>query len=784
MNVGSMRIFVFKVHHSVIFGLLFLNLHCFSQSNTSTFILKGKDFDINVEPTSFSMLIKNKNGQSAYASRPGEKSAIANLQVSDNSARWDFPDKGIRVELNLNDDYVDVDIYSDRINSYSWPMISDDVVAYTLPWHQGKYIPARDPKWIGFWNYAGEMTVEQSLSMQFMGINYKDFALVFIIKNMFNNELELKGTQSLGLKFTHEFPATVKEKKYGFRIYTTKNNPVDIAKAYKDYIASIGRFVTLEEKAEKNPNIRKLYGAPFIYLWGNQFVVNENVKDWNGFVNFFVTSLSRPKPNVSKQILQLNKNNEAFNELNKIFKDWKSSSVVSKYEQNLIIGALNIALTSDGFYAKDLWNETEIDTAVRTHINRGVSNLSEMELYDLNKNLFYAAYKNYLKPISEWGNGTSAFVLDKLQEMNVKKAWLGLESFQPAFIHPEFLKKANDLGYLIGVYDSYHSIHQPGKEMWETAKFSDTTLFYTSTIINKDGSVNKGFQGVGRKLNPTLSMPAVKARMNDLLGNGFAFNSWFIDCDATGEVFDDYSKGHITSQAQDVEARLQRMAWIRDAKDMVIGSEGGNDFAASTIAFAHGLCSPGFVWQDLDWRKNKESKYYFGPYFSPTGGVPTHFSKQVPIKELYHYVYYDCKFNLPLFQLVYNNSVIVSHHWGFGSLKLLDEVRNNKLREILYNFPPLYNLDRDEIIKQEKTIASHLKVFGKTHSTAIKSEMTDFKYLSDDKMIQETVFGNVLNIIANFSNKEYKFKSDIIPAMSLLIIYPDENKKEIYTPIQ
>ena len=784
MKTKNLKKFVSVVYGLPLGLLLFFSLESCSQSSVLPIILKGKNYDIALEPASFSVVMKTKNGHGVYASKTQEKSAVTNLQVKDNGASWEFPDKNIRVTLELKDEYLDVDIYSDKVNSFTWPTISDDPVSYMLPWHQGKYIPARDPKWIEFCNYAGDMTGAVDLSMQFMGVNYKDFALVFIIKNMFNNELQLKGSGSLGLNFTHEFPATVKEKKYGFRIYITKNDPVTIAKTYKDYMVENGSFLTLEQKAEKNPNIRKLYGAPFIYLWGNEFVVKENVKNWNEFVKFFAASINSSKPNVSNRILQLNKNSEAYNELNKICKEYKNTEAVSKYTKNLFTAALNLAMESRDFYDAGLWNETAMDPAIKAYIRKGVTNLTQVELYDLNKNLFYLAYKNYVEPVSEWGNGTSSFVLNKLQEMGIKKAWLGLESFQPAYMHPEFLELANDKGYLMGTYDSYHSIHAPGKEQWETAKFTDTTLFYTSAIINKDGSVNKGFQGVGRKLNPTLSLQSVKERIDNLLDNGFKFNSWFIDCDATGEIFDDYAKSRMTTQSQDVEARLQRMEWIRDAKQMVIGSEGGNDFAATTIAFAHGLCSPGFVWSDLDWRTNKESKYYFGPYFSPDGGVPIHMTKQVPIKEIYHYVYYDCRFNLPLFQLVYNNSVIVSHHWGHGSLKMIDEVRNNKLREILYNFPPLYNLDRNEITRHEKTIASHLKVFAKTHAKAIRSAMTDFGYLTKDKLVQRTRFGNILDIIANFSDKAYKHESDMIPAMSLLIIYKDENKKEIYTPVQ
>ena len=102
-------------------------------------------------------------------------------------------------------------------------------------------------------------------------------------------------------------------------------------------------------------------------------------------------------------------------------------------------------------------------------------------------------------------------------------------------------------------------------------------------------------------------------------------------------------------------------------------------------AFVH----PDFSGMTLTGGKIKNPNIISVPIIPRMEESPIHMTKQVPIKEIYHYVYYDCRFNLPLFQLVYNNSVIVSHHWASGSLKMIDEVRNNKLREILYNFPPV-----------------------------------------------------------------------------------------------
>ena len=71
------------------------------------------------------------------------------------------------------------------------------------------------------------------------------------------------------------------------------------------------------------------------------------------------------------------------------------------------------------------------------------------------------------------------------------------------------------------------------------------------------------------------------------------------------KFYDDYSPNHITTQKEDINARLKRMEFIRDNKKMVIGSEGGNDFASQTIAFAHGIETPVIAWTDKDMKKIK-----------------------------------------------------------------------------------------------------------------------------------------------------------------------------------
>ncbi len=59
----------------------------------------------------------------------------------------------------------------------------------------------------------------------------------------------------------------------------TNNDAVSIAKLYKDDIVRKGEFKTLQEKARKNKEIEKLYGAAHFYFW-NQNGLSENNINW------------------------------------------------------------------------------------------------------------------------------------------------------------------------------------------------------------------------------------------------------------------------------------------------------------------------------------------------------------------------------------------------------------------------------------------------------------------------------------------------------------------------
>jgi hypothetical protein len=318
----------------------------------------------------------------------------------------------------------------------------------------------------------------------------------------------------------------------------------------------------------------------------------------------------------------------------------------------------------------------------------------------------------------------------------------------------------------------------PGeRDTWETAQFDDPSLYETGAILKANGLPRKGFKQKGHLLSPAAARPHVERRVASLM-KAFRCNSWFVDCDAFGEVFDDYAPAHLATQASDAAERVSRMRWIGDTYHAVIGSEGGSAFAAGAIDFAHGIMTPVVAWGDPDLMKDKKSKFYLGAYYPSDG--PAIFFKQVPMKDEHRRLYADPKFRLPLYQIVFHDSVVATHQWGYGSLKFEDPGRTRELLELLYNVPPLYHLNQAEWRKRKDEIVAHLAFFAPLHKRAALLPMTGFEWLTEDRTVQRTTFGDSVELTANFGDAVYRSSGLEIPPHAIVARHPGSGETAVF----
>ena len=704
-------------------------------------------------------------------------SNITEFSQGDNTVSWWLPERFLTVRFKLIDDSLSVEFIQDKLtddaSSLIWPVIEDfeSLRGYILPFFQGSYVPKDDVKWQDFLTERGPIDTTAGLSMPFWGLHLDERTLTYILTNPFNNQIRFNktSTSGLGIKVSHAFTPNWERKTYGLRISFGTASPVAPAKQYRQYVMENAEFVSFAEKIQKNPAAEKLLGAAHAYLWGGKLLSQYDVTDWKAFA----TRLNGDS-GVARQIwTQLNA------EAREAIRDIAQSTYPFKYSLRVVSRALSEQLEKPSFYNTTAWTGVPLTPEAEALISRDVSTLSMPELYRRNCLLFYTVFSDALRHPDEWGDGLSVKLLERFAENGLDRLWLGVDSWQNGFRHPTAVAKAKELGYLIGPYDSYHSIHHPDeKDTWETAQF-DLSLYETGAILKADGTKNRGFKKKGYHLSPLVAQPYVENRVNSIVTQmPTDFNSWFIDCDAYGELFDDYSPSHPATQLDDMNARLARIAWIRDTHNMVVGSEGGAAYAAATLHFAHGMMRPVIGWGDPD-MKSKTSPYYVGGYWPPE--APAIHIKQVPLKSRYLHLYFAPRFRLPLYQIVFHDSVVTTSHWGSGSLKFKNAIGTFALLELLYNVPPLYHLNMAEFSKHKTWIKRHYAFFSPLHRQIGGQTMTDFEWLSDDRRVQRTEFGDVVEIFANFGADAFEYRGMIIPGKSVVAIWINTGKVEVFS---
>ena len=698
-------------------------------------------------------------GDITVASPQADLGPAADERIDGNRATWSLPDVGMSVTMELEGDALTTRFVSDGAGEFAWPGIPGEVArGWILPLHEGSYVPTEHAEWQRFLIERGATDTTEGLSMPFWGLDCGDYTLTYIATNELNNAYRFEERDGrLSMSFGHEFTRNWDHKEYGLTIRLGGPSPIEPARKYREWVIGRGEFVSMRRKIERTPEAAKLLGAAHIYLWGDKLLTRHDVRGWPEFVKALRASASPP---LARLVSRLDEDAVA------ALADIEADAIVYKYLKDTLTDGISEALRGSGYYNAAAWRDVELPDEATQLLAADRATLNEPDIYRLNGLLLTAALPDLLLPPETWGDGVSTKMINRFVADGLDRLWLGLDSWQGGFRHPAAIERAQDAGYLIGPYDSFHSIHDPDEEdTWETAQF-DRALYETGAIVRADGSYKRGFKQKGYNLSPIAARPHVERRVTWIVDSmRRPYNSWFVDCDAYGELFDDYSELHPATQLDDMRERLRRMAWIVDEHGAVVGSEGGSAYAASTIHFAHGMTTPVVGWGDPDF-KDKESPYYLGGYWPSDG--PAVFTKQVPLKPEYYLPYFDPTYRLPLFQTAFHDSVVTTHQWGYASLKFSDQIATTALAEALYSVPPMYHMNLDEYRKHRTRMLAHYSFLSPILRAFALEALTDFEWVTEDRLVQRTVFGDAGEVVANFGDQAYEHGGARIPARGVL----------------
>jgi hypothetical protein len=76
----------------------------------------------------------------------------------------------------------------------------------------------------------------------------------------------------------------------------------------------------------------------------------------------------------------------------------------------------------------------------------------------------------------------------------------------------------------------------------------------------------------------------------------------------------------------------------------------------------------------------------------------------------------------------------------------------------------------------------HYAFFSPLHRKLGFLPMTEFSWLTPDRLVQRTIFGNKTELIANYSDEPFEYQSTIIPSRSIIVKSLENNETEVYTP--
>lgn len=347
-----------------------------------------------------------------------------------------------------------------------------------------------------------------------------------------------------------------------------------------------------------------------------------------------------------------------------------------------------------------------------------------------------------------WGDGRDPETIRQMRDLGLTRMWLGYDADEHPMT-PEAVAAAKDAGYLAGPYDSWANAQDPAIADNPSSQWPG--LWPDGCVHDANGTPETGFGGRGCYLssqaleqNPRL----YQDRYARMTANGA--DTYFLDVDAAGEFFDDQSPAHPMTQRQDRDNRLKRMRWLADDREQVLGSESAGAWAAPALAFDHGAQTP---ISDRLWKLQRDRQTWGG--YSPAGAPKLYF-QPVDLPADLATAMFDPVYRVPLYETALHDSLVNLDRWELSYYKLPQQQTMRALTAILNNTPLNFVLDRETLTAHGPEIARLQQFFAPLHEAAGALPMTDYRWLTDDHLVQRTVFGDgTLTVTANFGTTDH-----------------------------
>jgi hypothetical protein len=312
---------------------------------------------------------------------------------------------------------------------------------------------------------------------------------------------------------------------------------------------------------------------------------------------------------------------------------------------------------------------------------------------------------------------------------------------------PEVIKAMNDMdGVLTSRYDIYQDLMDPQivKDKlrgvhpdWTQAGWPDDIM------LDQNGKPREGWRVRGKDgqmypcgvLCDKQALKYAEQRVPAELKT-HPYRCRFIDTTTASSWRECYHPEHPMTRSESRHWKMELLRYMSEQMKLVTGSETGHDAAVPYVHYFEGMLS-------------------LGPYRVPDAGrnmrkIWDEVPERVAKFQLGH------KYRLPLWELVYHDCVVAQWYWGDYNNKLPALWQKRDLFNILYGTAPMFMFDRSLWEKNKERFARSYKNICDVTRAVGYTEMTNHRFLTPDRDVQQTTFSNGVIVTVNFGENPYR----------------------------
>jgi hypothetical protein len=306
---------------------------------------------------------------------------------------------------------------------------------------------------------------------------------------------------------------------------------------------------------------------------------------------------------------------------------------------------------------------------------------------------------------------------------------------------PANLRALNELKVLTSRYDIYQDVMAPSnfsRVQWIHPDWT-SNAWPQDIILDARGRYLPGW-GVETKDGKMVScgvicdaraLPYAQQRVPADLATR-PYRSRFIDTTTAAPWNECYHPDHPMTRTDSRKWKMELLRYMSEDNHLVTGCETGHDASVPFLHYFEGMLS-------------------LGPYRVPDSGrrmseIWTNVPGDVAKFQLGH------DYRLPLWELVYHDCVVAQWYWGDYNNKLPALWDKRDLFNVLYGVPPMFMFNRAGWQRDKaRFVQSYQNTCPHVRRVAYQ-EMTDHRFLTRDRKVQQTVFANGVSVVVNFGS--------------------------------